>query len=159
MSQKIRLKCWNTVTREEHEFEAEPGQEWKYLCLDCYKKYYAPVRHLITLNELKNDLPNENHILFNHPKTKRVTCIHTDEVFEVPIECDYFMTEDAMNNTFYPLLNKYGRENYSMLRKYWHKTLEFEALIKELMSVDTRLVFMLCKGIYSDLLNKMKMTL
>jgi ribosomal protein S27E len=152
MLPKITIKCW--ICGEE--FEVEPKDSWKIFCLNCTRKFYYPVAHLVTLTELKNDWENKKHILFEHPKTKMVTCIHSGEVFEAPIETQYFMTLEVMKNEFYPRLNKYGAANYGLIKDNWNKIIELEPEIEEMLTTNPNVVFMICKGIYEEMIKKNK---
>ena len=150
MIPKMIIKCW--ICGEE--FEVEPKDSWKTFCPECTIKYYLPVAHLVTPTELKKDWENKKHILFNHPKTKMITCIHTEEVFEAPIESQFFMTLEAMQNEFYPRLNKYGEGNYGLIKDNWRKIIELEPEIEEMLKINPHLVFMICKGIYEEMNKK-----
>ena len=150
MIPKMIIKCW--ICGEE--FEVEAKDSWKIFCLVCTKKHYFPVADLVNMAELKKDWDNQKHILFNHPKTKMITCIHSGEVFEVPIESQFFMTLEAMKNEFYPRLNKYGKENYGLIKDNWRKIIELEPEIEEMLTTNPHLVFMICKGIYEEMIKK-----
>ncbi|GAB6110258.1 hypothetical protein [Desulfomicrobium salsuginis] len=150
MIPNVIIKCWICGK----EFEVEAKHSWKTFCFDCTVMYYLPVAHLVTPTELKKDWENKKHILFNHPKTKMITCIHSGEVFEAPIESQYFMTLEAIKNEFYPRLNKYGKENYGLIKDNWRKIIELEPEIEEILTINPHLVFMICKGIYEEMIKK-----
>lgn len=76
-----------------------------------------------------------------------ITCIHSEKYSKQSIETQYFMTLDSMKNEFYPRLNKYGVENYGLIKDNWRKIIELEPEIEEMLTINPRLVFMICKGI------------
>ncbi|NDY58290.1 hypothetical protein G3N56_16275 [Desulfovibrio sulfodismutans] len=49
---KIKMKC----QRGGHGFFANPDETWKFLCPDCYKKYYVPLSKTHSYEEIKNNL-------------------------------------------------------------------------------------------------------